>query len=139
MTKQRIKTGTMMFPEIIKLCDDNLDLANTKSRNDFIEEAIKFYASYLNTKHNNFFISESIESVLQNSIQITEDRLSKLLFKQSVEMSMMMNIIAANFELNDDVLKKLRIKCIHDVKASVGSVNFENIVKYQNSDEESNG
>ncbi|WP_166083423.1 hypothetical protein [Erysipelothrix anatis] len=133
--KNRIKTGTMMFPEIIQLCDDNLDLANTRSRNDFIEEAIKFYASYLNTKHNNLFIADSIESVLQNSIQITEDRLSKLLFKQSVEMSMMMNIIAANFELNDDTLKKLRIKCIKDVKTSVGSITFEDIIKYQNSED----
>lgn len=128
----------MMFPEIIKLCDDNLELANTKSRNDFIEEAIKFYVSYLNTKHNNLFISESVESVLQNSIQMTEERLSKLLFKQSVEMSMMMNIIAANFELNDETLKKLRIKCVQDVKTSVGAINFEDIVKYQNS-EDSNG
>lgn len=135
----RIKTGTMMFPEVIKLCDDNLELSNTKSRNDFIDEAIKFYVSYLNTKHNNLFISESIESVLQNSIQITENRLSKLLFKQSVEMSMMMNIIAANFELNEDTLKKLRIKCIQDVKASVGSINFEDIVKYQNSEEDADG
>ena len=120
----RIKTGTMLFPKIVQLCEDNLELANTKSRNDSIEEAIKFYVSYLNTKHNNLFISESIESVLQNSIQITEDRLSKLLFKQSVEMSMMMNIIAANFELSEDILRKLRVKCIHDVKASVGSINF---------------
>ena len=135
----RIKTGTMMFPDIIKLCDDSLELANTKSRNDFIEEAIKFYTSYLNTKHNNLFISESIESVLKNSIQITEDRLSKLLFKQSVEMSMIMNIIAANFDLNEDTLKKLRIKCIQDIKASVGSINFEDIVKYQNSEEDSDG
>lgn len=137
--KSRIKTGTMMFPEIIQLCDNNLELANTKSRNDFIEESIKFYVGYLNTKHNNLFISESIESVLQNSIQITEDRLSKLLFKQSVEMSMMMNIIAANFELNEDTLKKLRIKCLQDVKASVGSISFDDIVKYQNSEEDSDG
>lgn len=135
----RIKTGTMMFPEIIKLCDDNLELSNTKSRNDFIEEAIQFYVSYLNTKHNNLFISESIESVLQNSIQITEERLSKLLFKQSVEMSMIMNIIGANFELDEETLSKLRIKCIKDVKASVGSINFEDIVNYQNSEENTDG
>ncbi|MDE8082516.1 hypothetical protein PT105_07725 [Erysipelothrix rhusiopathiae] len=134
MTNSRIKTGTMMFPEIIKLCDDNLELSNTKSRNDFIEEAIKFYVSYLNTKHNNLFISESIESVLQNSIKITEDRLSKLLFKQSVEMSMMMNILGANFELDETILTKLRIKCIKDVQTSVGSITFEEIVKYQNSE-----
>lgn len=137
--KNRIKTGTMMFPEIIKLCDDNLEIANTRSRNDFIEEAVKFYVSYLNTKHNNLFISASIESVIQNSIHITEDRLSKLLFKLSVEISMMMNILGANFELNEDTLKKLRIKCMQDVKSSVGTINFEDIVKYQSSDEYDDG
>lgn len=136
---KRIKTGTMMFPEIIKLCDDNLELANTKSRNDFIEEAIKCYVSYLNTKNNNLFISESIESVLKSSIKITEDRLSKLLFKLSVEMSMMMNILGANFELDEETLNKLRIKCIKDIKASIGSINFEDIAKYQNSEEDSIG
>lgn len=135
MTITRIKTGTMMFPEIIKLCDDNLELANTKSRNDFIEEAVKFYVSYLNTEHNNLFISESIESVLQNSLQIMEDRLSKLLFKQAVEMSMMMNIVGANFELDETTLSMLRVKCIKDVKTSVGSITFEDIVKYQNSED----
>lgn len=128
-----------MFPEIIKLCDDNLELANTKSRNDFIEEAIKCYVSYLNTKNNNLFISESIESVLKSSIKITEDRLSKLLFKLSVEMSMMMNILGANFELDEETLNKLRIKCIKDIKASIGSINFEDIAKYQNSEEDSIG
>lgn len=128
---QRIKTGTMMFPETIQLCDDHLEIANVKSHNDFIEETVKFYASYLNAKHNNLFISESIESVLQNSLQVTEDRLSKLLFKLSVEMSKMMNIIGAHFELDESTLSKLRGKCIKDVKSSIGSIGFEDVVKYQ--------
>ncbi len=73
--------------------------------------------------------------MLHNSIQITEDRLPKLLFKQSVEMSMMMNIIDANFELSEDAVKKLRFKCIQFIKSSVDLINFEDIVKLQNSED----
>ena len=131
MKSVRIKTGTMMFPEIIKLCDNNLKLANVKSRNDFIEEAIKFYVSYLHTEKNTMFLNETIESVIRASIQITEDRISRLLFKLTVEMSMMMNIIGANFGIDEATLKKLRVKCINDIKSTIGSLNLEEVMKYQ--------
>ena len=45
----------MMFPETSQLCDDNLELANVKSRNDFIEESVKFYVGYLNTNITHHF------------------------------------------------------------------------------------
>lgn len=134
MSKQRIKTGTMMFPEIIQLCDNNIELANVKSRNDFIEEAIKFYVSYLNTEHNTSFLNDTIESVIKSSIQLTEDRLAKMLFKLTVETSMIMNIIGANFEIDDATLDKLRVKCIKDIKSTIGTLNLQEIMKYQNSE-----
>ena len=124
----------MMSPEIIQLCDDNLELANVKSRNDFIEEAIKFYVSYLNTNHNAEFLSETIESVIKSSIQVTEDRLAKVLFKLTVETSMIMNIIGASFEIDDVTLDRLRSKCIKDIKSTIGTLNFQEIMKYQNSE-----
>ncbi|WP_159633326.1 hypothetical protein [Erysipelothrix anatis] len=134
MSKQRIKTGTMMFPEIIQLCDNNIELANVKSRNDFIEEAIKFYVSYLNTEHNTSFLNDTIESVIKSSIQLTENRLAKVLFKLTVETSMLMNIIGASFEIDDVTLDKLRTKCIKDIKSTIGTLNLQEIMKYQNSE-----
>ncbi len=130
----RIKTGTMMLPEIIQLCDNNLELANAKSRNDFIEEAIKFYVSYLNTEHNTSFLNETIESVIKASILLMEDRLAKVMFKLTVETSMMMNIIGASFEIDDVTLDKLRAKCINDIKSTIGTLNLQEIMKYQNSE-----
>ena len=135
---KRQKTGTMMYPKIIKLCDDNLMLSNSKSRNDFIEEAIKFYVSFLNTDNNTIFLNTVLESTIKSSIQITEDRLAKQLFKLSVEMSMMMNIIGAHFDINDVTLDKLRGKCINDIKSSIGTLNLKEIIRYQ-SEENSDG
>lgn len=81
------KTETMMLPEIIQLCDDNLELANVKSRNDFIEETKKLYVNYHNMEHNTSFLNETLESVIRSSIPLTEDHHAKLLFKLTVEMS----------------------------------------------------
>lgn len=136
MQYTRIKTGTMMFPKIIQLCDDNLELANVKSRNDFIEEAVKFYVSYINTEHNTSFLNETIESSIKSSIQVTEDRLAKVLFKLTVETSMMMNIIGASFEIDDVTLDKLRAKCIKDIKSTIGALNLQEVMKYQSSEED---
>lgn len=136
MSNLRIKTGTMMSPEIVKLCDDNIEIANVKSRNDFIEEAVKFYVSYLNTEQNTSFLNETIESVIKSSIQLTEDRLAKVLFKLTVETSMMMNIIGASFEIDDVTLDKLRAKCIKDIKSTIGTLNLQEIMKYQSSEDD---
>lgn len=135
---KKIKTGTMMYPEIIKLCDDNIKLSNSKSRNDFIEEAIKFYVGFLNTENNISFLNDSLETVIKSAINLSEDRLAKLLFKLTVEMSMMMNIIGAYFEIDDATLDKLRGKCIADIKSSVGSLNLKEVIRYQ-SEENSDG
>ena len=104
----RVKTGTMMSPSVIELCDTNLELANVKSRNDFIEEAVKFYVSYLNTNNNTSFIIESMEMVIKSEIELSKERLAKLLFKLTVEVSMMMNIIGAHFDIEDSTLDRLR-------------------------------
>lgn len=129
--QQRIKTGTMMKPSIIKLCDDNLINSNSKSRNDFIEEAVLFYVGYLNQEYNCKYISNSIENCIKGNIQTTEDRICKLLFKLSVELSMMMNVIAATHDIDISTLAKLRAKCIQDIKSTIGKVSFKDIVEYQ--------
>jgi len=133
MKESRIKTGTMLFPSIIKLCDDNLTNANCSSRNDFIEESILFYIGFLNKEKDAKYISETLESMFNATIQISEDRIAKLLFKLAVEVSMMMNIIGANHDIDDTTLKKLRGKCIQDVKSSIGTISLDNAIRYQNS------
>ena len=128
----RVRMGTMMHPDVVKMCDDNISKTSSLSRNDFIEEAIIFYVGHLNDKENKY-LSDSIQSVIKSNIQITEDRLSKIIFKLTVELSMLMNIVAFDNQLTDDAVSKLRVKCINDVKRNIGKINFEEVSRYQNS------
>lgn len=115
----------------VKELNQYVEESNCSSRNQFIEEAIKFYGGFIRTAEENQYLPIAIASALNGITGKTEDRLSKLIFKLSVELSMTMHILASTVEIDETTLRKLRAKCVKDIKATVGTINFEEIVKYQ--------
>lgn len=130
MRDKRIQVPFRMEQSKLKEMDLHIELSNARNRNDFINEAIEFYIGYLQSG-SNAYLPIAFDSQLKGSLKITEDRLSKLLFKNAVEMSMMMNILAANTDVDDETLNKLRAKCVKDVKYSNGKISIEDINRYQ--------
>lgn len=53
------------------------------------------------------------------------------LFKLSVEMAMMMNVLAANSEIDEESLIRLRGECVKEVKRLNGSFSFDDAVDWQ--------
>jgi len=104
---------------------------NCASQSEFIEKAILFYCGYISAENSLKFLPTALTSALAGVVESSENRMARLLFKLSVEMSMMMNIIASNAEIDETLLQRLRGKCVADVKKSVGLVTFEDVVKFQ--------
>ena len=125
---KKIKTGTLLYSHIIKLCDVNLELANVSSRNDFIEKAILFYVSYLHSD-NNVYLNDVLDKTIASNIYILEDKISKILFKQSVEINMLNNIIATISDLDQETIDALRKKSIQEVKETSGNISLNVFVK----------
>jgi hypothetical protein len=46
----------------------------------------------------------------------------------------MMNILAKTADVDESTLRRLRGKCVDDVKKSFGAVTFEDVVKFQKGD-----
>ena len=97
----------------------------------FMISAIEFYGGYCLSSQKSGYLPLALSSAMQGTIKRSEDRIAKLLFKNTVELSMLMNIISATTDVDEDTLKKLRLKCINEVKATNGKVTFEEINKYQ--------
>ena len=129
MTK--IKPGITLYQETVNSMDRNLQRANCRSRNEFTEKALRFYIGYLNKEDDAEYISKALQSVITGTVQVSEDRIAGLLFKLAVEMSMMMHILAANLDVDNQILDRLRCKCVQDVKRSIGSVDFKRVTNYQ--------
>lgn len=126
------KFALWMHPDTQKRVKEWYKKDNCGSQSEFIEKAILFYCGYVSSENSTKFLPTAITSALAGVVESSENRMARLLFKLAVEMSMMMNIIASNAEVDEALLQRLRGKCVSDVKKSIGSVTFEDVVKFQN-------
>lgn len=96
----------------------------SRSKNDFIERAVLFYLDHLEAERNGT-LPVAIQSAIAGQLGMFEDRLSKLLFKQTVETDMALSALLAYLKIDPDYLKKLRVESVKNVKATNGRLTFE--------------
>ena len=129
MKEEKPRIHTRLSPEAERKMELAIPNANCKSRNEFVERAICFYSDYIMSKEVTNFLAPILVSTLRATIQSSENRISRLLFKQTVELCMMMNVIAAGLEINESQLDDLRWRCVQNVKKTNGSITFQDTLK----------
>ena len=127
--KERV--NAWLPPSMIKNMDGLCDTIIIKNKSEFIYSAVDFYIGYLSSENSTTYLSKILLNAIDGTLKMTENRQSANLFRLSVEMSMMMNILAAGLEISDDDLRKLRGRCVSEVKRNRGKINMEDAVKYQ--------
>lgn len=131
--KNKQRTTIWLSPTTFKSLDEMVKRGNCRSRSELIEKSLKFYDGYLRSTQENEYLPIALSSALSGIVKSSEDRIARVLFKNAVEIAMMMNVLSATAEIDEVTLKKLRAKCVKDVKGTLGKINFEDIYKYQNS------
>lgn len=106
---------------------------NCKTQSEYIEKAIRFYTGYLNTGSADAYLPRVLSEVFAGTIDLLSSRIGRLMFKQAVEASMLMHIIAADTDIDEETLERLRVRCLNDVKSSNGQISFADILRYQKS------
>ena len=104
---------------------------NCLSQSEFIEKAVLFYVGYLSAEENQSYLSNVIVSILKSIIAESDNRQNRMLFKLSVELAMMMNVVAATQEIDKDSLTRLRGECVKEVKRLNGNFQFDDAVDWQ--------
>ena len=127
----KARVGFYIEKSLLDKCDAMLIPADARSRNEFVGKAIEWYIGYLSAKDAVNILPLPITSAVSGAVQSSENRMARLLFKLAVETSIMMNIVAAGADVDDVNLKRLRGKCVDDVKKSIGTVNFDQVLKFQ--------
>lgn len=106
-------------------------LAGCKSRSDFVERAINFYAGYLAAQNHTDFFAQAIAEMVSGAIAGTENRIARLQFKEAVELAKLTRILASMGEVDEESLRQLHIQCVNEVKRINGVIRYEDAVKYQ--------
>ncbi|MCQ4922254.1 hypothetical protein NE686_04100 [Tissierella carlieri] len=125
------RTAVWLYPETMEEMDNLLEKDNCKSRSEFIDKALNFYMGYLLSEDTTGYLSKILISAMQGMLKETENRNANNLFRLSVEMSMMMNILAAGLEISDEELRNLRGRCIKEIRKTRGKISMEEAVKFQ--------
>ena len=129
MPREKVKFAMRIKPETQDLVRQWYGRDNCQSQNEFIEKAIHFYVEHLAAEKSSMFLPSALVSALRATVQGSEDRISRLLFKLAVEMSMMMNVLAIGLEIDASQMDRLRGQCVQAVKKSNGSISFKETVQ----------
>ena len=114
--EKRTKYGLAVTPKHLALCDSNLKLSGARSRNEYVEKAIEFYAWYLNAENN----PRLFEKLLTGSAEKKMDTLGKTMgsgqYKIAVELSKLCFLVAQCIDVSENDLWQLHQKCAEEVK-----------------------
>lgn len=104
---------------------------NCSTLNEYIEKAIRFYSGYLDAEGADNYLPRVLARVLDGKLGALGDRVGRLLFKLSVDDAIMCNLVAAYMGVDLDTLKKVRVRCVREVKETNGAISFEDALKFQ--------
>ena len=81
-------------------------------------------------------LPRAVLSSLDGRLGMFEDRLASLLYKHSVELDMVMGILADSYELTEEDMRRRRAESVRNVKNTNGRLPFEQKVRAANGAED---
>ena len=119
--------GIRMSDEQWLLCIEKSQELGKESPSEFVREAIDFYMEWLNLDQKKKFLTPELESVMRAMVHDSEDRISRLLFKNAVELNLLTRLIYHDFNYKPEEVQAIRSEAIRLVGDTNGSLNFDHI------------
>lgn len=129
--KEKLKFALYLQPESMEQVEHWYRLIECRSKSEFIENAIQFYVGFLMADDGGTYLPNAFLSNMKSIVAESTSQIGKMLFKQSVELAMLMNIIAASQDIDRDTLSRLQGECVKEVKRTNGNFSFKDAVDWQ--------
>lgn len=110
--------------DTLKKSDANIKIGNYNNRSEYIEAAVDFYNGYQHGKNNEQFVGKTLMKVFQSTMDKFENRMARLMFKQSVETAKVFWLLVKGLKLNPEDVDMLHEDCIREVKSINGAIRF---------------
>lgn len=106
---------------------------NCGSISEYVGKAIDFYNGYVSSQKNPNYMPRIVISTLKNIIEESENRQCSQLYRVAVELSLLLNILAASNNFSKDDVRALRESCEEEVKKLNGTLRLDDAIRWQNS------
>ena len=89
---------------------------------------------YLHSQSDADYMSKTTLAFLEDQVTKLDAKICRQLFRLCVELSMVAHVTATTVPgANEETLKRLRTKCVKDVKNTIGNIRYDDIYAHQHS------
>ena len=89
MVKGKVRSTIFFTPSVKEQIEASYRADNCGSQSDFVEKAVEFYLGYLNAQKADDYLPYLLSETLDAKLGVLGDRIGRMLFKLTVEESMM--------------------------------------------------
>ena len=116
-----------LSPEADCMIDSSLVASDSRSRSDFVEKAVRYYAASLGAEMHKELLSQELIRVLQDNIKNVENHISSTMFKMAGEQAVLSLLFADMLVENLDrkELQRYRNEAYDLIRKRHGSIMFE--------------
>ena len=135
MSNDRTRLALRMRAETALKIEQWCKASNCRSKNEFVEKTVNFYADYLALNSDNQLLPKAVLSTIEGRLGLLEKNLSAATFNHAVELDMLVGIIGQAYQFDRENLEKLRAQSVKNVKSTNGRVSLEKCARaYDNQD-----
>ena len=132
VSKEKVKIIAHLYPDTVKMVDNMFRQADCRSRSQFIEQAVRYYAGYLMADDDTSYLPIAMLSTMKSIVAESENKISQTFFKVAVELAMVHNCFAYSHQnITAESLAQLRESVEHEVKCINGTLTLEDAVEWQ--------
>ena len=130
MSENKDRLNFRMKPETAEKLEHWYKADHCRSRNEFVEKAVNFYADTL-AAENSATLPLAIQAAIDGRLKLLEDRMAAILYKQAVEIDMALSILLQSVNVDESVLRQERAKSIATIKRTHGRLRMEQKLREQ--------
>ena len=124
MSENKDRLNFRMKPETADKLEHWYKANHCRSKNEFVEKAVNFYADSL-AAENSATLPLAIQAAIDGRLKLLEDRMAAILYKQAVEIDMALSILLQSVNVDESVLRQERAKSIATIKRTHGRLRME--------------
>lgn len=127
----KVRFQLWIDPKLMEEVDAVYQKDSSRSKSEFIGNAIRAYIGYVLAKDTTSMLPNYILSNIKANFNESDTRLGRMMFKLAVELAMVQNLLASQMELDEATVARLRRECIVEVKRLNGGFSFEDAIRWQ--------
>lgn len=129
MEDNKKKYAYWMKPSMVEEIEASLELADVKSKSEFVCQAVSFYLGYLNQNKSVNYLAPLLMNAMKSEIRSSTKYICETLFNVAVETAINSQLTALNNNYGLKFIPQLREQCEIEVAESNGVLSVERAAK----------